>query len=228
MRRRHAGATLDLVARVPPRNRRVGDAGRHDVGLGQLTAARAEPAEHVARRRSALLRRLCKNAGVRRSDRQGEVGGTGEAHRREPGAVVPGADGEHGIRMREQERIDDRVDHRASFMLIAHTKTEIEHERHIPLRRVARGVIHRAHHAAVDGHTAPRVVRDLQAHHLRARRDAAESRDVVQVVARSDTGDVRPVPRRVEEEIEHRCAVRLAEIRDDRQGFLPRATISRP
>src|SRR5438105_15633859 len=49
MRRRHAGATLDLIPDVPARDRREGDARRQDVWLCELSAARAEPAEDVTR-----------------------------------------------------------------------------------------------------------------------------------------------------------------------------------
>ena len=69
----------------------------------------------------------------------------------------------------------------------------------------------------MDGDTAARVVGDLETHDLRARRDAGEPADVVEVVTGCNPRHVRAMPRRIEEQIEHRRAVRFAEVRDDRE-----------
>ncbi len=93
--------------------------------------------------------------------------------------------------MGQQKLVDYRVDDRVPFVLIADAEAEVEHQGQVALRRVARGVVHRAHHAAMDGDAAARVVCDLEAHDLRARRHAVEPRHVVEAEASRDAGDVR-------------------------------------
>src|SRR5438045_3511004 len=110
MRRRHAGATLDLIPDVPARYGREGDSRRQDVGLRKLSAARAEPAEDVTRGWYPLLRRLRKHTGVTRANRQGKIGGAWKTERRQTWSIVSRTDREHDVGMSQEEGIDDRVD----------------------------------------------------------------------------------------------------------------------
>src|SRR5207302_6662576 len=170
-------------------------------GLRELAAARAEPAEDVTRGWYPLLRRLSKHAGVTRADRQRQIGGARKTERRETWSIIPRADREHGVGVRQEECVDDRVDDGPALMLVADPETQVQYQRQIALGGVACRVIHRPHHAAVDGDTAARVVGDLETHDLRARRDAGEPADVVEVVTGCNPRHVRAMPRRIEEQI---------------------------
>ena len=123
--------------------------------------------------------------------------------------------------MADEKGVDDRIDDRASLMLVADAETHVQHQGQAALRRVARGIVDGAHHATVDRDAAARIVRDLQADDLRARGHPVESRHIEQVVTGRDAGHVGAVARGVEEQVEDGRAVRrLAEVRDDRERLL--------
>ena len=117
--------------------------------------------------------------------------------------------------MTEQEGVDDRVDDGLPLVLVPDAETEIQDKWQVALRRVPSRVIHRAHHAAVHGDAAARVVGDLEPDDLRAGRDTGEAADVVEVVTGRDPRHVRAVSGGIEKQIEHGHAVRPAEVRDD-------------
>ena len=106
-------------------------------------------------------------------------------------------------------------------MLVADTKAEVEHERHVALRREAGGVVDRPRHARVHADAAARVVGDLEPDQLRAGCDAVKAAHVEEVVSGGDAGDVGAVARRIEEQIERRRAILLVEVGDQRQRFRP-------
>ena len=68
------------------------------------------------------------------------------------------------------------------FLLVADAEAEVHHQRHLPLRGEADGVVHRADHGAGGRDAALRAERDLEAEELRARRHPVESLHAVEVV----------------------------------------------
>src|SRR2546430_10310973 len=126
VRRRHARPAFDLIPRVPARDARERDPGRDDIGFGELTPARAEPRQHIARRWHARLRRPLKCSGISGADRQRQVRRPREADGRQAGSVVAGADREDRLGMADEKGVDDRIDDRASLMLVADAETHVE------------------------------------------------------------------------------------------------------
>ena len=213
VRRGHAGAALDLVPGVPARHGRERHSGRHEVGLGELPAARAPPAEHVEGGRRPRLGRAGEGTGKDRTDRECQVGGTREPDGRQARPVVAGADREHDGRVRHEKGIHDGVDHGLPLELVSDPKAQVQHQRQVALLGVAGGVLHGALHRAVHGNAAPRAVGDLETQELGPRRHAVESRHVEQIVAGRDARDVGAVPTVVEHDIELGDAGGLVEVR---------------
>ena len=118
--------------------------------------------------------------------------------------------------MRSEETVDDRIDHRLAFELVAHAEAHVQHQRQVALGGEASRVLHGPLHAAVHRDPPTRVVGDLEPEDLRTGGDAVEAADVVQVVPRRDARDVRAVSQGIEVEVEDGDAVVLGEV--GRQG----------
>ena len=217
----HAGATLNLVSGVPARHRGECHPRRQHVRFVAVAAARAEPGERVGRRGHAGLRRARKDSGIQGPNRQGEVRGPGKAHGRESRPVVAGADREHHVRVSSEESVDERVDERPSFLLVAHAEAHIEHQGEVALGGETSRVLHRPHHRAVHRDAAARVVGDLERQQLRAGSHPVESLHIVEVVPRGDAGDVSAVAGRIEHQVEDRRAGAVGEVGRDGERAAP-------
>ena len=119
--------------------------------------------------------------------------------------------------MRNQKRVDDRIDYRAAFEFIAESKAQVQYEPEAARFRVTSGIRHSALHAPGDRDTSARIIGNFQTEELGPRRDAVKSGDSEQTVPGRDSRHVRPMPRVVKHEVEQGETVGFFDVCGDRQ-----------
>ena len=219
--RRHTGPTRDLLPGVPRRHVREGDPRSAKIGLGQLTAPGAPPADHAGWRRRDRVRRLGKHPGKQGAGGEREVRRAGEPHRGKAGPVVTGADHEKHPGVLQLELVHQRIDRGVALELVTHSEAQVEHQRESAPLRIVRGEVHGPQHTAGHGDAAAGVVRDLEAQQLRTRCDPVEAAHPEHVVTGRNAGDVTAVSGVIEEEIEDRAAPFLAQVHGDGKPAAP-------
>ena len=193
--------------------RAVGDAGRDEIRLGHLAAARAEVGHDLGGRRVAGRE---KRGGHRPADRDRARGRGRNSDGREARAVVARAHHHRQLRILCQHRVDQAVDPGFALALVADAEAQVDHQGLPAGGRDADGVAHRRQDGSVAGDAAVGAVGDLEGEELGAGRDPVEAAHAVQVVPSGDAGDVGAVRVQPQDQIEGRRSEPLPEIRGQR------------